>query len=77
MSRDFGTVTKFRWVSASIEPSSIFEPIIYQTNNNKLGVFKNTCSMYNGDESTAHSNWYWLKNKYSIKYWTYQSELIL
>ena len=57
-------------------PSDMYAPILYCTTNNKLGTFKNTVGYYGGDVSTAHSDWEWLSNKYSVKYWTYQSEIL-
>ena len=70
-------VTKeIKWMDAKECPSDMNEPILYCTKNNKLGTFKNTVGYYGGDVSTAHSDWEWLSEKYSVKYWTYQSEIL-
>ena len=43
--------------------------ILYCTTNNKLGVFKD-------GKVKDKKDWEWLVDKYSIKYWTTQSEII-
>ena len=64
---------QFIWNSASLEPTAIDEPILAWTNNDKLLVFKNTKSFINGN---PYSNWKWLSDKYNIKFWVYQFEVI-
>ena len=44
--------------------------------NNKLGTFKNTVGCYGGDMSTAYNAWERLFEKYSVKYWVYQNEIL-
>lgn len=73
---------EIEWRDASEGPSDMNEPILYCTKNNKLGTFKNTVGYhstvgyYGGDVITAHSDWKRLSEKYSVKYWTYQSEIL-
>ena len=52
-------------------------PVIYLTKNEKFGTFKNTYTtkIVNNKEE-KHSNWEWLKEKYSIVAWAYQYELL-
>ena len=69
------TIT-FVWNDADIVPDDFELPVIYLTINNKIGSFKNTYGLYGGDESTKHSNWDRLKEKYNIKYWIYQKDLL-
>lgn len=69
------TVT-FEWKDADIAPDDFELPVVYCTGNNKIASFKNTYGMYNGDESTKHSNWNWLREKYNVKYWVYQKDLL-
>jgi hypothetical protein len=52
------------WMPISIDPGSASFPIVYCTNNGKLGTIKRV------------DNWKWLCEKYNIKYWTYQNDII-
>ena len=70
------TVT-FEWRDVLETPDDFELPVVYCTAKNKIGTLKNTYGMYGGDENTKHSNWYWLREKYYIKYWVYQKDLIL
>ena len=38
-----------------------------------MGVFKNTYGLMN---SKLYSHWEWLKEKYNIKWWCYQWEIL-
>ncbi len=71
-----GKTVTFVWNDADIVPDNFELPVVYCTSNNKIASFKNTYGMYNGDESTKHSNWDWLREKYNVKYWVYQKDLI-
>lgn len=55
-----------QWMPVEIGPGSTEQSILYCTRNGKLGVFK---ELGNGD-------WKWLCEKYGIKYWTYQNEIV-
>ena len=68
-------VAKFEWKSVSYEPGNINVPILAWTKNNKLMVFKDTKSYICGNPN-PYSNWKWLAEKYNIKFWAYQSEVI-
>ena len=67
---------EIEWRDASEGPSNMNEPILYCTKNNKLGTFKNTVGCYGGDMSTAYNAWERLFEKYSVKYWVYQNEIL-
>lgn len=69
------TIT-FTWNDADIVPDNFELPVVYCTGNNKISTFKNTYGMYGRDESTKHSSQEWLREKYNVKYWTYQKDLI-
>lgn len=77
-------IKEIEWRDAKKDggPSDMYAPILYCTTNNKLGTFKNTVGyhgtvgIYGGDVIAAHSDWKWLSEKYSVKYWTYQSEIL-
>ena len=45
---------------------------------NKLCTLKDTVGWYGGkpDESPHFSNWEWYREKYHIRYWIYQSEVL-
>lgn len=65
---------KMVWRNAEVYyPTDIERPILYCTKNNKLGVFKDTATLLYGKPC---SHWDWLKEKYSIKCWLYQDEII-
>lgn len=64
---------KFTWKSFEETPSDVHEPILYMTVNNKLGVFKNTEQGMHPESSSLDR----LKEKYNVKYWVYQKELVL
>ena len=66
----------FNWNPASWEPMNIDLPILALTNNDKLVVFKNSKSWLNGDVQHPFSNWKWMVDKYNIKFWAYQYEVI-
>lgn len=67
---------EFNWNDSTIEPDDYNLPVLCQSWNGKLLVFKDTVSYYNGKKETAHSGWSRLKEKYNIKFWVYQKELI-
>jgi hypothetical protein len=66
----------FNWNPASWAPMNIDLPILACTNNDKLVVFKNSKSLLNGDVEHPFSNWKWMVDKYNIKFWAYQYEVI-
>lgn len=66
----------FNWNPASWAPMNIDLPILALTNNDKLVVFKNSKSWLNGDVEHPFSNWKWMVDKYNIKFWAYQYEVI-
>jgi hypothetical protein len=63
---------KFIWREANDTPYDINKPILVQTENNKLIVFKDTKTYINNKEV---SHWQRLVEKYKIKYWCYQSAI--
>ena len=63
----------FIWSEAEEAPSDVLEPVLYMTTNNKLGVFKNTEKANN----TGVSGWTRLKEKYNVKFWAYQKDIIV
>jgi len=73
----------FEWNDAFDEPKDIKKPILGLTENNKLIVFKDTIGRKVKHDESGHytyveySNWDHIVDKYNIKYWTYQSELIV
>ena len=66
----------FNWNPASWEPMNIDSPILAWTNNDKLVVLKDTKTWLNGDVKNPFSNWKWLREKYNIKFWVYQTAVI-
>lgn len=66
----------FNWNPVSWTPMNIDLPILALTNNDKLVVFKNSKSWLNGDVQHPFSNWKWMVDKYNIKFWAYQYEVI-
>ena len=58
----------FEWVSADIFPNDGTAPILYRTANDKLGVMDDT--------GVYLDNWFFLKEKYNIKWWVYQDCLL-
>lgn len=69
-------IAHFNWKPASREPMIIDLPILSWTNNDKLVVFKDTKTWLNGDTKNPFSNWKWMVEKYKIKFWAYQYEVI-
>jgi len=69
-------IAHFNWNPASWEPGDIEASILAWTNNDKLVVFKNTKTWLNGDTKNPFSNWKWLREKYNIKFWVYQTAVI-
>ena len=67
---------QFNWNPVSLTPINIDLPILALTNNDKLVVFKNSKSWLNGDVEHPFSNWKWMVDKYNIKFWVYQYEVI-
>lgn len=68
-------VREVDWRTSDTAPSNIEAPILYCTGNRKLGVLKHTSSTVVGNP-VPFSDWDWLVDKYSIKYWTYSNEII-
>lgn len=69
------TIT-FIWYDDIVAPADFEAPVVYCSSNNKIGTLKNTYAIIGGDTSKKHSNWEWLVEKYRIKCWTYQSDLL-
>lgn len=63
---------KFLWHGAGDNPYDMEKPILAQTENNKLIVFKDTKTYINNKKV---SHWQRLVEKYKIKYWCYQSAI--
>lgn len=63
---------KFIWNESDRGPYYIDDPILVQTQNNKLIVFKDTKTYINNKKV---SNWQRLVEKYKIKYWCYQEAI--
>lgn len=67
----------FSWKDASCPPEEIEEPIVCCTTNNKILTFKETIKRYSlNDNIVVESSWEWIKEKYNIKKWVYQRDLI-
>ncbi len=64
---------RFNWNPASWEPMNIDLPILAWTNNDKLVVFKNTKSYMYGEPVSDFKR---LVEKYNIKFWVYQVDVI-
>jgi hypothetical protein len=64
---------RFNWNPASWEPMNIDLPILAWTNNDKLVVFKNTKSYMYGKPVSDFKR---LVEKYNIKFWVYQVNVI-
>lgn len=71
-------LTKFfiNWQKSDNAPEDIYEPIVYCTKNNKMGVFKNTYTFLGGNEENKISDWKFLKEKYNVTFWIYQKDII-
>ena len=66
MENNFISAT-INWRNADVHcPKSENGPIVYCTTNKKVGTLK-----------SVRNQWEWLKEKYSIKWWCYQSEIVL
>ena len=63
----------FNWNPASWAPMNIDLPILACTNNDKLVVFKDTKSYMYGKPVSGFKK---LVDKYNIKFWVYQYEVI-
>lgn len=66
--------TSFEWKIANETPRDIEEPILCLTHNGKLLTFKNTKTIIH--PNTVESGFGHLVEKYSIKLWVYQKELL-
>lgn len=55
----------FIWRNVEVVPKQKDFPIVYCTNNDKIGTFK-----------SATGSWEFHKSKYSIKYWVSAKDLI-
>lgn len=66
----------FNWNPASWAPMNIDLPILAWTNNDKLVVFKDTKTWLNGNVEHPISDFKRLVEKYKIKFWAYQYEVI-
>ena len=53
----------FIWRNVEVAPKKDDFPIVYCTNNNKIGTLKST-------------NWEFYKDKYNIRYWVSAKDLI-
>lgn len=66
--------TSFEWKIANETPRDIEEPILCLTHNGKLITFKNTKTIIY--PNTVKSVFGYLVEKYNIKLWVYQKELL-
>lgn len=66
--------TTFDWRMANDTPRDIEEPILCLTDNGKLMTFKNTKTLV--WPNTVESGFGHLVEKYKIKLWVYQKELL-
>ena len=66
--------TSFEWRMATEIPRDIEEPILCLTENGKLMTFKNTKTLIRPNK--VESGFGNLVEKYKIKLWTYQKELL-
>lgn len=66
--------TSFEWRMANDAPRDIEEPILCLTDNGKLMAFKNTKTLI--WPNTVESGFGHLVEKYKIKLWVYQKELL-
>lgn len=66
--------TSFEWRMANDTPRDIEEPILCLTDNGKLMTFKNTKTLIY--PNTVESGFGHLVEKYKIKLWVYQKELL-
>lgn len=66
--------TSFEWRMANDTPRDIEEPILCLTDNGKLMTFKNTKTLI--WPNTVESGFGHLVEKYKIKLWVYQKELL-
>lgn len=66
--------TSFEWNTVNDIPRDIEEPILCLTDNGKLMTFKNTKTIIY--PNTAKSGFGHLVEKYKIKLWVYQKELL-
>lgn len=58
-------IINISWKNADIySPVENEEPVVYYTINNKIGTLKNT------------NSWSFYKEKYKIKWWIYQYEIL-
>ena len=69
-------IISFVWFNVTNEPIHIDKPIVCVTENDKLVVFKDTKTWLNGDTKHSFSGFKRLVEKYNIKYWAYQENLI-
>ena len=66
--------TSFEWRMATEIPRDIEEPILCLTDNGKLMTFKNTKTIIY--PNTTKSGFGYLAEKYKIRFWVYQKELL-
>lgn len=69
----------FKWTEADQVPT-IDEPVVCITKNKKICVLNHSVGRYIGDTDTEDKHirhWEFLKSKYNIEYWTYQSDLMI
>jgi hypothetical protein len=71
-----GNRVSFTWNKASVPPEDYTLPVLCQTYNGKLLVFKDTMTYLGGKVENKCSHWDHLSEKYNIRYWVYQKELI-
>ena len=66
--------TSFEWRMTTEIPRDIEEPILCLTDNGKLMTFKNTKTIIY--PNTTKSGFLNLAEKYKIRFWVYQKELL-
>ena len=61
----FGSMVEVRFFDSCTEPMFKEEPLVYVTANGKMGAFKK-----------PNKNWRWYAEKYNVKYWAYQRDIV-
>ena len=69
------TYVKIRWTDKNDVPI-MEKPLLVLTENGKLMTLKHSMGCYGGDWSKPFSDWKNFVEKYKIKSWVYQEELI-
>ena len=72
--------TQINWQNAEVySPQQYKDPIIYCTDENKVGILDNTitsCKMDDNWKVTYYSDWETIRNFYHIKWWCYCDNVV-